>query len=113
MFIAYPNPDTDGTIRVPAVWAICDTCSGNGTSSAYLGAFTSDDLAELGHEFCEDYTAGRYDRACPDCDGTGKVLVIDDEAHLTDTQRAAIDADDAWQAEKRWEASLRERGIEW
>jgi len=54
-------------------WRICPRCEGEGTSSAYLGAFTADEMAEQGEDFREDYIAGRYDRTCEKCLGTGKV----------------------------------------
>ena len=72
----------DGSYRevtVPTKWEICDGCQGEGQSSAYLGAFTASEWAEEDQEFQEDYFAGRYDRACEDCKGSGKVKVIDDE----------------------------------
>ncbi len=57
------------------VWAICSYCHGNGVSSAYLGAFTEDETAE-GPDFYEDYMEGYYDRACENCDGSGKMRVL-------------------------------------
>lgn len=70
------NPD--GSISsIPSRWAICGSCQGDGSSSRYLGAFTSDDMADLGPEFFEDYARGVYDRECDECEGSGKVLEID------------------------------------
>lgn len=48
---------------------VCPECEGTGTSSAYLGAFTSDDMAQMDDEFMDDYFAGRYDRHCDECKG--------------------------------------------
>jgi hypothetical protein len=60
---------------IPAAWAICPSCSGNGGSSAYLGAFTREDLDEaFDPEAQEAYFAGEFDRPCTRCHGTGKVL---------------------------------------
>ena len=56
--------DDGSEIELPSKWTICRHCQGEGTSSAYLGAFTRDDMDEAGPEFLEDYMAGRYDRAC-------------------------------------------------
>lgn len=67
----------DEEIHMPTRWRICGQCEGRGTSSAYLGAFTRDDFEEEGPEFVEDYMAGRYDRACETCEGSGKVLEVD------------------------------------
>jgi RecJ-like exonuclease len=65
-------------IELPTRWEICDMCRGEGKESAYLGAFTSEDFAE-DYEFFEDYMAGRYDRTCEACRGTGKVKVVDED----------------------------------
>lgn len=57
-------------------WVICDCCQGDGTSTAYLGAYTQSDRDEMGDEwfeFAEDVRAGHYDRPCDECSGTGKV----------------------------------------
>lgn len=48
---------------------VCPECEGTGSSSAYLGAFTSEEMWEQGDEFVEDYIAGRYDRNCDECKG--------------------------------------------
>lgn len=69
--------DNDDEVKLPWKWEICDACDGHGTSSAYLGAFTRDDLYDMGDEWCEDYFAGRFDRACEHCSG-GKVKVVDE-----------------------------------
>lgn len=78
-----------GDTTYPAKWDICGACDGEGASSAYLGAFTSNDLHDLGDEFIEDYFAGIYDRACEECGGTGKLLVPD-ESRLTDKLREQL-----------------------
>lgn len=70
--------DDGDEISLPTKWEICPTCRGKGTSSAYLGAFTGDDMRE-DPEFFEDYMNGNYDRSCDECDGTGKIEVIDTE----------------------------------
>jgi hypothetical protein len=74
--------DEDGehqeTYRLPAVWIICDTCSGNGAHSRHLGAITHEDrCTDWDEESWEEYMTGGYDRRCEDCKGTGKVLVVD------------------------------------
>lgn len=69
--------DDDSETELPFKWEICGACSGHGSSSAYLGAFTREDLDDEGPEFVEDYFAGRYDRSCEHCDGAGKVKVVD------------------------------------
>lgn len=60
----------------PSKWAICDTCRGEGTSTAYLGAYTQSDREEMGDEwydFAEDVQRGVFDQPCLECDGSGKI----------------------------------------
>lgn len=70
-------------LNLVTCWEICSTCRGDGTSTAYLGAYTQADREEMGDEwfeFMDDVRAGIYDRACGDCSGTGKVRVVDRDA---------------------------------
>jgi len=72
---------------LPAQWVICDSCKGEGGTSKHLGAFSRDDIDELGDEWLEDYVAGAFDRPCEDCKGSGKVLTYrDGREHYTDEQ---------------------------
>lgn len=64
------------TITLPYKWHICGSCRGDGKSSAYLGAFTAEDMRE-DPDFAEEYMAGRYDRTCEECNGAGKVALVD------------------------------------
>lgn len=48
---------------------VCPECRGTGSSSAYLGAFTSEDMHEQGQDFMDDYISGAYDRKCDECNG--------------------------------------------
>jgi cytochrome c553 len=64
-------------IRLPARWAICGRCHGNGTHDAWSGGMTRDEMDEQGPEFLEDYLSGMYDVACTECGGSGKVLEPD------------------------------------
>lgn len=50
-------------------YAVCPACDGRGTSSAYLGAFTSDDMDQMDEDWKDDYRAGRFDRPCDECRG--------------------------------------------
>lgn len=61
----------------PARWEICYRCQGEGSHDAWEGGMTADEFNEQGPEFAEDYFAGRYDRACTECGGSGKNLVPD------------------------------------
>ncbi len=73
--IFYTNEDVE--IALPFKWEICGCCNGHGTSSAYLGAYTESEMDEAGPDFHDDYMAGVYDRTCDECEGEGKVKVID------------------------------------
>lgn len=78
-------------VALPARYEICPHCSGKGTSSAHLGAFTRDEMEEEGPEFQEDYMAGVYDRPCDECRGSpGRVLVVDEARVITDEQKKAL-----------------------
>lgn len=85
--------DDDGletTVNLPAAYHICAHCRGTGKSSSYLGAFSRDEMDEQGPEFVDDYIAGHYDRPCDDCQGTGKVLLIDEARCTSDEHKKAL-----------------------
>jgi hypothetical protein len=86
----YHDDGSDEVTQLPGSWCICHHCKGHGTSSSYLGAFTVSEWDEQDPEFQDDYMAGRYDRACEFCDGTGKVWGID-ESKLTREQWHALE----------------------
>lgn len=86
--VLYNGDDTETPL--PTKWHICPQCEGRGHSSGYLGAFTGEQMRE-DPEFAEDYMAGKYDRACDTCGGSGKVEVVD-RKQLTKAQRRAWDA---------------------
>lgn len=74
------NEDGSET-QLPTRWVICAACNGHGKSSAYLGAITQGDREPGGtwedpDDFAR-YMAGRYDRKCEPCNGSGKVEVVD------------------------------------
>ena len=67
-------------------WAICDLCRGSGGHSNRFGAFSADEWNEHDEEFQSSYLSGAYDENCDDCDGSGKVLILD-ESELSDEAR--------------------------
>lgn len=70
--------DEDGNpIRVPAKWAICGCCEGHGRVDSFSGGITSSEWSEMGPDDRDGYMEGRYDRACSECGGTGKVAEAD------------------------------------
>lgn len=70
--------DDEREIELPFRWIICDDCRGHGKSSAYLGAFTGDQMRE-DPDFAEEYMSGGYDRCCDACNGSGKVKAVDEK----------------------------------
>ena len=59
-------------------WEICECCEGRGTrdNPAFSNGITSSEWQdEWDADEREDYLNGRYDVACSDCGGSGKVLV--------------------------------------
>ncbi len=66
---------------LPSMWAICECCGGSGhvENPAFSNGFTSEEFYETfdDEESREDYFAGAYDVVCDDCNGSGKVQVID------------------------------------
>ena len=74
--------------ELPAAWAICDRCEGNGKHDpeAFRNGFSREDFDE-DPDFAEAYRAGRYDVPCEECHGSGKVLIVDAD-RLNDAQRA-------------------------
>lgn len=64
-------------------WQICPRCEGDGTCliDGLEGvAFSAEEFNEaFDPEERERYFNGGYDRPCPDCNATGKVLVLDFE----------------------------------
>lgn len=74
--------DDGSEIELPFKWEICPCCDGYATDRGASvecdgGGFTSSEWAEQDDDFREDYLAGRYDRPCSECNGTGKVTVAD------------------------------------
>lgn len=99
-------------VKIPAVWAICGQCNGEGMSSAYLGAFTREEFDEaFDYEEQERYFAGEYDRQCDVCHGSGKVKHIDED-RLTPEQREVVQSYYDHMAELRQERRMREMGYQ-
>lgn len=91
LFRSSADGDEEIEVELPAVWVICSHCRGEGKSSSYLGAITSDEWHnDWDPEEQERYIAGEYDRPCTACEGLGRQLELDPDAKLTDLQREAI-----------------------
>lgn len=101
----YTDPATDDevTVTLPTRWAICDCCRGDGHHAQHLGEFDAERMADHDEEWIEDYYAGRFDRPCTDCGGTGKVQLLDVPAMTFKQKRATV----MIRAEQRAEAQYR------
>lgn len=79
---------------LPTKWAICDCCRGSGTmeNPAFSNGFTLDEFYETfdDEESREDYFAGAYDVVCDECEGSGKVQVLDVERCTFSQKRLAV-----------------------
>jgi DnaJ-class molecular chaperone len=75
--------DEDGfEIQLPMRWEICSTCQGEGHHARHIdgNGITSSEWAEWDCDERETYLSGGYDRTCGECDGDGKVRVVDEHA---------------------------------
>jgi hypothetical protein len=69
----------DGTeVTLPTRWVICPTCQGNGGHSHHVGCLTHDDFDNWDREEIDNYFSGAYDRECSVCEGTGKIVEVDE-----------------------------------
>lgn len=73
----YVTDDDGNEVALPMRWVVCPQCEGRGGTSAHLGAFTWDEMDDMGDEFREDYFSGRYDRSCNLCHGRTTVEEAD------------------------------------
>lgn len=68
------------SVEFPEKWEICDNCNGDGHHCKHLGAYTSSEFEEqFDYEERERYFAGGYDKTCEECNGSGKIKVVDVE----------------------------------
>lgn len=78
--VTYSQGDeTEKTLELQFAWEICRPCEGNGSSSAYLGAYTADDWDQMDDGFKDDFKSGALARECDCCGGTGKIKKIRDD----------------------------------
>lgn len=66
------------TVSLPTRWVICDYCEGNGGHSRRFGAITEEDWHDWDDESRHAYMSGKYDERCDSCNGSGKVLVLEE-----------------------------------
>ena len=91
---------------------VCGLCEGRGVTTAHVecdgGGFTSSEWSEQCNEdpdFASDYMSGKYDRPCPECDGSNVVPVINDDndPELLAALQKAIESEHAYQSERYYE----------
>lgn len=112
--ITFEYVDEEGYIHelsLPAKYEVCPRCDGRGVhdNPAFSNGFTSDEMAEEGPEFVEDYMAGVYDVRCSECKGERVVPVPDTDradpgvlAKYEEMLRADAEVEAAHQAEMRF-----------
>lgn len=73
--------DEGDLVHIPARWAICERCRGEGThgNEAFDGLSLNDEIFE-DPDFLPDLRRGFYDVSCEPCHGSGKVLEPDPDA---------------------------------
>ena len=67
------------TVPLNTKWVICDYCEGEGGHSRRFGAITSDEWHEWDEESRHAYMSGKYDERCENCNGDGKVRILDED----------------------------------
>jgi len=80
------DPDTGETydmediVSFPAKWDICSRCEGDGhhsNPSIDGNGITESEWSEWHSDEREDYLSGKNDISCRECNGSGKVKVVD------------------------------------
>lgn len=88
---------------LPAKFVVCGNCNGHGTVviAGMRGyCYTQDEFNDAFDD--EDDRAayfkrgGKYDVQCPTCKGKNVVKVVDDDACVTDEQKAVLKAHEKW-----------------
>jgi len=98
---------------LPWVWEICGGCNGNGKHDhpAFGNGITADEWngPDWDDDSRQTYRSGGYDVSCGECDGTGKVMVVDEDAcdpDLLDAYRDDREAAAECDAESRMERMM-------
>jgi hypothetical protein len=99
----------DGEFEIPGKFEVCPRCEGKGSHvnpNIDGNGITSDEMAELGPQFLEDYLSGVYDVRCQECDGKRVVLV-------PDKSRCSKEQLDLWQEHINNESEYRANQAYW
>lgn len=67
-------------VSLPGRYEICGNCQGHGQHAHAIDGdgITSSEWDEWDEDDRETYMSGGYDQPCEECDGTGKVVVVDE-----------------------------------
>lgn len=84
------NEEFRAPTKLPMKWEICHCCSGNGSHALHAIAITADEWDEWDYDSREDYFSGVYDTACGECNGSGKLKVINFD-YISDEVKKAWD----------------------
>jgi len=98
--------------ELPTRLEVCPRCEGTGTHTNPNidgNGITSDEMAELGDDFLDDYLNGVYDVACERCGGRNVIPVVDEArcaAHLLAAYREIEQAETDYRALCRADARM-------
>lgn len=101
--VGYDDDDEIIMKTLPAKFIVCKNCDGHGfvlNPSIARHCYTQDEFNDTFHD--EDDRAeyfkrgGKYDVQCPTCKGKNVVKVVDDDACVTDEQKAVLKAHEKW-----------------
>ena len=95
-------------VELPAIWAICDCCHGEGSRALHGEAITSSEWAnDWDIDERESYMRGDYDTPCEACQD-GKVLTVDYD-NLTPEKREQYEAHCKFEVEYRQQEAYERR----
>lgn len=109
MHINWAYEDNNGVehiIEIPAMWAICENCDGEGKhmqNDMRSHAYTPEEFYEEfdDEEQVDMYFNGGFDVACDECRRRGKIIVVNVEVFAA--QKPELYA--IWEQERRGEAA--------
>jgi len=101
---------TEITEALPAIWEICDTCSGDGHHCQHLGAITESEFSQWDQDEVGSYFSGGYDKTCEECKGKGKVLAFNLDAISSEMQKLIFEAEEEDRRDRMERESERRMG---
>jgi hypothetical protein len=84
--------DDDGNdLELPGRYEICPDCDGHGVRALGGMAITSSEWEDWDCEEREGYFRGDYDTTCECCNGSGKIVMVDED-RLSDDEKRMMEA---------------------